>query len=241
MSSWSKPGRVLRAAGAGDEVFVFAEPARPAFPIPGPIARAEDLVASAEQEAARLLAEARAEAAAILEEARSSAAQVRDAAYQEGYQKGHQEGYAAGHDAARAELDQCLELVRRAAADGKVIRDSIVEEAGAVMARAVSLATRRIVGEYYETDPERTTAAIADALRAASGQQIVAIRVNPALEEAVRARLVEVAAYVRPDDAVKIGGCYIDLQHGTLDATLDTRLSLLDAALSQAAGGEVAA
>ncbi len=235
MCSWSKPGRVLRDASADDEVFVLAEQSRPAMHIPGALARAEDLLAAAERDAAQLLADARARANAILEEATATATLVRDTAYQEG----HREGYAAGEQAARAELEQCLELVRHAAAEGKAIRDSIVDEASAVIARAVSIATRRIVADYYAADPERTASAVADALRAAAGQQIVSIRVNPAVEHTVRSRLADAAAYVRPDSAIEIGGCAIDLQHGTIDATLDTRLSLLDAALADA-GGEVA-
>jgi flagellar biosynthesis/type III secretory pathway protein FliH len=43
---------------------------------------------------------------------------------------------------------------------------------------------------------------------------------------------------VRPDDAVEAGGCIIDLRNGTIDATLDARLSLMELALREA-GGEV--
>jgi flagellar biosynthesis/type III secretory pathway protein FliH len=62
--------------------------------------------------------------------------------------------------------------------------------------------------------------------------------VHPGLVQAVEASLTEAAGYVKPDDAIEAGGCIVDLRNGTIDATLDTRLSLMDLALREA-GGEV--
>jgi flagellar biosynthesis/type III secretory pathway protein FliH len=54
--------------------------------------------------------------------------------------------------------------------------------------------------------------------------------------ESIQAWLADAARYVRPDEGVAIGGCIIDLRNGTLDASLDARLSLMDLALGEAAG-----
>ena len=67
---------------------------------------------------------------------------------------------------------------------------------------------------------------------------MIAIRVHPALAGAVSASLTSSGGYVRPDETVAIGGCIIDLRMGTLDATLDARLSMLELALAEA-GGEL--
>lgn len=230
MSSSARPGRVIRAVREQEEVYV--RPDAPAAPQvrPAPLATAAEVVRAAQQRAAQLLAEAEARAATIVAEAERAADAVRQDAYEA--------GVAAGNAAATAAIQECVDLARRAASDGQAIRDSLAAQAPAVVARAVALATRRIVGEYYEAGPERTAIACAEALRAAAGQEILSLRVNPAVAGAVQAALIDAAAYVRPDDAVEIGGCIVDLSHGTIDATLDARLSLMDLALGEA-GGEV--
>ena len=128
--------------------------------------------------------------------------------------------------------------IRQAAADGLAIRNAMIDEATPAMANAISLAARRVVGAAYQADPSLTADACADAVRAAAGQQILSIRVAPEALDAVRATLVDLADYVRPDSAIAAGGCVVDLKNGTLDATLDARLDLMELALKAAGGSE---
>ena len=234
MSSSAKPGRVFRAAAhEHDDVYVLGETVRTTFPADAPVATVTDILLAADRRGASVVAAAEARATEILAEAAASAAAVRAAA--------RNEGFAAGRSAAEAEISELVELVRVAAREGKSIRDEIAGQAAAVVARATMLATRRIVGDHYQAEPLETAAVCAEAIRAASGQDVVAIRVNPALVAGIQAVLVDLAAYIRPDDAVEVGGCIIDLRHGTLDATLETRLSLMETALAEASGQEAAA
>jgi len=212
-------------------VFVFGEAVNEERIAPA-IATADEIVGAATVRAGGLVDEARRQAAAILTEARASADAVRRVAQTEGFE--------SGRAAALQEMNGVLDFVRRAAAEAKAIRDDIAGQSPAVVARAVALATRRIVGEYYESDPERTAVVCAEALRAASGQEILSIRVNPGLVGHVQATLLDAARYVAPDGAIVVGGCIVDLRNGTLDATLDARLALLDFALAEA-GGEAQA
>jgi len=223
MSSSAKR-RVLRGSLEEEEVFVVGESNRETFTIPGAFATAAGILAAADARAAGVVAEAHVRADAIVAEAITEADSVRA------------EGFAAGRQEALDNLEEVLSLVRRAASEGKAIRDSVAGQAAAVVARAAGLATRRIVGEYYESDPGRTAAVCNEALRAASGQEVVAIRVHPGVEVTVQAALGEAARYVRPDEGVEVGGCVIDLVHGTIDATLEARLSLMDLALARAGG-----
>ena len=231
MSSWGRASRVIRSPGTLEDVFVLSGSTRDAVPVDGTLATAAAILAGAQSRAEAIFAAAESAASATIAAADTQAAGVRDSAFAE--------GYVAGRAAAEGELEECLAVVRRAAAEGKAVRDGVATQAAAVVARAAVLATRRIVADYYEADPARSAAAIEDAIRAASGQEIIAIRVHPGLADAVQASLVDSAAYVRPDSTVAIGGCIIDLRHGTLDATLDARLSMLELALADA-GGELA-
>jgi flagellar biosynthesis/type III secretory pathway protein FliH len=230
MNSSAKAGRFIRGASEREDVFVLGELARHEIPSEGTLATAGAVVAAADRRAAEIVAAAEAQAATIIAQAQGSAGSVRGQA--------HREGYAAGLAGAEAEARAAIELIRRVAGEGQAIRDEIAGQATGVIARAISLALRRLVAEYYEADPARTAAAIADAVRAAAGQQIISIRVHSGLVQSLQAQMLDIADYIRPDDAIEAGGCIIDLKNGTLDATLDARLSLMELALREA-GGEV--
>jgi flagellar assembly protein FliH len=230
MSSLAKRGRVIRsAAPEGDEgIFVLGHGSGRSHPGDSVLATAGALVESSQRQADQIVADAYQRATAIVAEAEASAGSVRGAAYDDGYQAGRQQ--------AGSEIEECVNIARRAANEGKVVRDELAAQAASVVARAVSLALRRITGEYYEGDPSRTTSVVAEALRAAAGQEILSIRVNAGLVEAVTSALSDVASYVRADDSIAIGGCVIDVRNGTIDASLDARLDLMDLALRQAGG-----
>jgi flagellar biosynthesis/type III secretory pathway protein FliH len=194
---------------------------------PSALMTAADIIQAAEARAAAIVAAAEVEGAARTARAQSEADAIRTAAYSD--------GFAAGQAQGTAEVESCAAVARQAAAEGKAIRDQIASQAALVVARAVSLAVRRVVGEYYAEEPARTAAICNEALRAAAGQEVLSVRIHPDIAEAVQSSLVDGARYVRPDASVEIGGCIIDVRNGTIDATLDARLSLLDLALEQAA------
>ena len=232
MSSLARAPRVIRSTvsnGDDDVVVLGGVTQRHVLPGVGPVATATEIIGAADSRSNQIIAEAELQAAAIINDARTRAGEIAANARQEGMDQGML--------AAQADAEALLSLLREAAANGVAIRDQLAEEAMGVVTRAVLTAIRRIVGEYYEEDPGRTVAAVADALRSASSQEIVSIRVNPEVESAVKATLVDVAHYVRPDASLGVGGCIIDLRHGAIDATLDSRVSLMELAI-QAASGE---
>ena len=231
MNSSARRGRLIRPAegtAATEDIFILGESVRPGLPAQAPIVTASAIVAEAQSRASAIIAEAEADASLTIVTARGNAAAVTRAA--------HDEGFAAGHAAAQHEIAELIELVRKAAGEGKQIRDALAEQSASVIARATALATRRIVARLYEADPAATADACADALRAAAGQEVLSIRVNSGIVPLVQAALGDAAGYLRPDDAVEIGGCIIDVRHGTIDATLSSRLTLLELALNHAGG-----
>lgn len=224
--------RIFRVETPEDDVFVVGGPLREAVPADGPLTTVSDLLDGAKRRAEHAVATAEEQAAALVAAAQAEAAAIREAARQEGYNA----GLADGRDISESDAAALVDLIRQAAAEGLAIRNAMIDAATPAIADAITMAARRVVGAAYQADPSLTAEACADAVRAAAGQQIVSIRVNPAALDAVRASLVDVADYLRPDDAIGIGGCVVDLRHGTIDATLDARLDLMELAL-RAAGG----
>ncbi len=233
-SSSSRRSRLLRAAPPQGEVVVAVNSSALAdvAPIDAPLATAADIVAAAERRAAEIIAAAERRAAELV----AAAEAVREEA--------RRQGYAEGAATARAELEAefaaHLELVRTAAQEGKRIRDQIAAQSLAVVARAVELAVRRIVADWYDAHPESTIAVCEEALRLAPSEQLLAVRVHPSIAGRVEAALGDLGRYVRPDSAVELGGCIVDLESGTIDATLDARLGSLAQALQRAGGGGAA-
>lgn len=230
-SSSERRSRVLRAARAEGEVFVAPESTLPAqlTGLDGPLATAAAVVAAAQRRAAAIVAEAEERAREVV----ATAEAAREAAWREGYAA----GLAAGRAEAEAEFARYLELLRLAAQEGKRVRDQIAGQALAVVARAVEIAVRRIVLDWYDAHPESTLAVCEEALRAAPAEAVLSVRVHPSVAGLVEAALGDVGRYVRPDAAVPVGGCLVDLDGGTIDATLDARLGALTEALARASGG----
>lgn len=233
MSS-SASRRIFRSAEAEaeEEVYVVGEALRLVVNADGPLATVSGLIDGARRhaEAARVSAET--EASELVARSRGEAEAIAEAARRQGYA----EGLAAGRAAAEADAAAHLATIRVAAAEGLAVRQAMVEEAMPAIARAVAMATRRIVGGAYEADPALVAEACAEAVRSAAGQQILSIRVHPGSLEQLRAGLVDVAGYLRPDEGVELGGCVIDLRNGSIDATIDARLSLMELALLSAGG-----
>ncbi len=231
MNSSANRGRLIRPAigtAASEDIFILGETARPNVPAQASVVTASAIVAEAQSQASAIIAEAEAHASLTITTADAAAAAVTRAAYDE--------GFAAGQAEAQGEVAELIELVRRAAGEGKQIRDALAGQSASIIARATALATRRIVARFYEADPAATADVCADAFRAAAGQEVLTIRVNTGIVPLVQAALGDAGGYVRPDDAIEIGGCIIDLRHGTIDATLSSRLTLLELALNHAGG-----
>ncbi len=232
MNSSPKRGRILQTEYSNDDVYVLGRQARTAVDHPAPLATATSLVSAATARQRR----AEEEGTALVEEAKLEAAAIREAARQEGYEAGREAGLVAGRADAETEVRGHLDLIRRAAEEGRSIRDGIVDQSTAVIARAAMLVARRIIGDYYEANPGETATAAEQAVRAAATQQVVSLRVHPSVVGSVQARLADFADVVIGDEAIEVGGCVIDLAHGSIDATLDSRISLMELALQRSAG-----
>jgi flagellar assembly protein FliH len=228
MSSSPKRGRIVQPQYAGEDVFVLGQQARRAIDHPQAVATASALVSAAEARGRR----AEAEAEEIIAEAHVQAASIVEEARRQGFEAGRAEGRAD----AETEVRHHMEIIRRAAEEGRSIRDGIVEQSAAVIARAAMLVVRRIVGDYYDADPAATATAAEQAARAASTQQILSVRVHPSVVGSVQARLADLSDVVVGDSAIEIGGCVVDVAHGSIDATLEGRVSMMEMALQRASG-----
>lgn len=191
---------------------------------------------SAEVARARVLEEARAEGYA--------------AGFVSGEAAGQAAGYQAGFDQAYTEAsNEHAETLRAFAADLQSVRERLqtsIEDWFAASEReleviAVQIA-EKLIAAQLQLDRSFVVATTKEALRELSEANQARIRVNPfdfvilskAREELLAAtaglRGIEIVA----DDTI-LGGCIIETERGVTDATIETRLEILNGGLEEAA------
>lgn len=166
--------------------------------------------------AARMLAQAEAQADGIREQA---------------FAQGHEEGLRQGHEEGRGQMVAAAQALAAALAGVEALRDEIAE---AVERDAVELAlalAAKILSAELEVRPELVTDVVQGALRRVTGQRHIAIVVNPADLEAVRAALGEMHAQtggepcdLQADQRVEAGGAIVRTAEGEVDARASTQL-----------------
>ena len=184
-------------------------------------------VVEAQARARQIIAQAEREAAAIRESAETSARELREAAYREGL------------EAALLELNQHL-------LDARERRDTALAEVERDVLRLAVKLAEKIIGREIERDEAALADMVATALRNARQHEMLTLRINPAdlpavqayrqrLDPAGRARFLDLVA----DPRVAHGGCIIESESGTIDAQLNTQLRVLERALlARATGNE---
>jgi len=202
-------------------------------PFAFPVLDAEGAVLSAGTPVAR--------ADEILRQARNEAAKIRAQAETEG----HERGYAAGVEQGRAALAQTRAALEEAAAAVLSAREAFVDQAEERSVELALLLAEKIVGVALDLRPELVVDAVRGTLRRAAERDHVVIEVNPTDLELVRREAGEVAAQlggvrqleVVAEQRVPPGGCVVRTAEGEIDARVETQFErateLLREALAQ--------
>jgi len=176
-------------------------------------------VIAASAEARRLLEESEARAAAIV----AAAEEARERAVREGFERGYEEGAAQWAAATRAAQDS--------------VRGALEHAREEVLRLALRVA-EKILRQKVEAAPETMLPMIDEALRSlqAQPQLRVVLRVHPAdrpLLEQRRPRWLDhfpaiATLAIVPDEALDRGGCRIESEHGSVDATIETQIRVIE-------------
>jgi len=183
----------------------------------GKIVSREVMAASAE--AARIVEAARRQAEEIV----AAAQQARDDSVAAGLRQGFEEGAAQWADALRAARARVAEAARKAQPE---------------IVRLALRVAEKILRQRIETQPDAIVPMVDEALRTflAQNQTRVVLRVHPADEKVLaahRQRWLERnptigGIVVVPDEAVGRGGCRLESESGTVDATFATQLEVIE-------------
>ncbi len=199
----------------------------PALPIVDPQAEAERLIETARTEAAALLARAEAEAEQIRQKAR---------------QAGLHSGYEDGKKAAEAEAVATITDIKRIAMAISTEQNAILHEAQQHLGALALAIAKKILGHSLTVQPEVITDMVADVIDAASIHGACFVHVHPEDYKLLQPHWDAVSHLQQPDSSwelvsdnrVSRGGCMIDVEGGTIDARVQTKLAKIEAALNKA-------
>jgi type III secretion protein L len=176
-----------------------------------------------------------ADARALLDAAANEAERI-GAAAKEAYEQEKQRGYEDGHAAGKDHLAE--ELARLSAESSRLVSDFETRIPEIVMS-----ALRQILGTYDQTDLVIQT--VSQALRMFHHQTELTLRVPPDRVEEVRARVGELRAgsgagadiAVVADPHLSPGGCVLESERGSVDASIEAQLAVLDRAMRKELAG----
>lgn len=195
------------------------EPGRaPAEPEPQPVETPEEMYARA-----------RAEAEAMVQAAEAEGVRIRAEAEQAGRAAGEAAGKAEGlliHQQAADTLAAVQEELRK---DYRRLEAELLPQVTSMAAAIV----HRMLGDFVAEKPEVMAHVVQQALTALSERGAVTVRVHPSLCDVVeRERDVIIRTYEKVDDLAVVadttiapGGCIIEAEFVSIDATVDVALA----------------
>jgi flagellar assembly protein FliH len=195
----------------------------------------EEVVIPPEITALEILEDARNEASNILAAAQQEIEEQKAAAYDDAYRQGYQMG---------------LEQVRQAIDDATARANDIISRAEREAARSLMHAeqqmlelsmavARKVINRELSETPESILLLVRAALERLSDQDQVTIRVSPDNLETVRKAKPELQSILDRDSTISVsadevlgsGDCVVDTPFGAVDASVDSQLESLGAAL----------
>ena len=157
---------------------------------------------------------------------------IAQAAYDEAFAQGLEEGRAAGAEQATAEVHRLAALVDSLARPFEDLDEAVEEQ----LVRLAMVVARKIVRREMRTDPSHVIGVVRDALGVLPvAARDVRVHLHPDDAELVRRHLKpaegERAWAVVENPVLTRGGCRIETETSRVDASIETRLATLLAAI----------
>ena len=196
------------------------------------------------QQCDEYVVQVRRQADEMLTQAHTEAQQIRQQAQEAGTAVGRQAGMRQAQEQidARARelagqmlaerLRQALPALEGAVAGLQVERDRWLASWEQSAIGLVVTIAEKVVRSELARRPELAAPIIAEALQLAAGQPHVQITMNPGDIELIQQSGLDITQRLAslgqgeliPDERISRGGCYIETQHGVIDARLETQL-----------------
>ena len=199
----------------------------------------------------RIIQGARSRARELLVQAQEQGEQLRQSAAQAGRKEGYDQGYQEGADRGREEAlanaaeqfagdqAQLLEALQGALADFEKQRTQLLAGARDELVRLAIAVARRVTKRYAAGDPQVAVENLNEIIERVGQRHILQITVSPADAESIRrlaGQLAEASQRwqnvgITESAEIEPGGCRVSLPDGRIDASIETQLECIAAAL----------
>jgi flagellar biosynthesis/type III secretory pathway protein FliH len=158
--------------------------------------------------------------------------------FSDGEKSGFGQGERAGQEAAAEQLDGVLKSLAQQLSDLAHLQRRACRDLEKEMVRLALDVARKLVGREVQTDVETVAGIVREAVNRVEHAENITIRMNPAdlqrLAE-LRPRLPEELAEAgrvrfEADASISSGGCRVESDSGDIDARLEQRFKIVEAA-----------
>lgn len=204
---------------------------------------ADEIITSAKIEAATIIAEAKMGAEQCIDEAQKQIEQIKQQAYNDGFQKGLEEGAIQGKqsglDEMQSLINEAVEKTQRMLTIGeKDAKNMIVMAERQIVEIALAVASKILTYQITE-NPMVILPIVKNALEKVCDQEQIVLRVSVDDFETVLQAKQEFQNMVGGEQALTVivdrtivrGNCIIDTSYGMVDARIDTQFDSIKTAL----------
>jgi len=155
--------------------------------------------------------------------------------YEKGLQEGEEKGIKAGED----QIKDLLDNLKKVLDDINSKRNDILHEAEKTIIGLAFNISKEIIKKELEEDKELIVDIVQDALKFATDEGKVILRLNPEDLNIIQEKIFFPSTKggknieITGDKSISQGGCYIETNAGEIDATLETRLKEMELKLAK--------
>lgn len=208
----------------------------------------QEILRETEEMVRDLLEKARLEANSIITAAHHEAEEIKTSSHEEARllleenrKSGYEEGQVQARDEIEADRLMALEECRKLVDEACKRKLEILKSCEADMVKLSMTIARKIIAGELETNPKVVVNITREAVAFLNENRQLLIRVNPQevlqVLDAINLGMVAerdiqtIDFEVQADSGVSIGGCRVESEEGSVDATLETRLTRIEQSL----------
>lgn len=196
---------------------------------------ANEIVASAMEEAERIREEARQQAEAWWQSQRAADEEHREAYARQGYEEGYRAGAAEAAEEIALQWADRMKEAENVVTQAYIAKESIIAEAERFAVELSCSIAEKIVARELSEAPEMALKLFGQALSRRKEQGVIVLCVSPSQLAFVQAAKDELATsldsqaelQIVPDSTVQEGGCIVRSAYGSIDARVDTQLEAI--------------
>lgn len=181
------------------------------------------------------------EVEAMLANAKSRVKEIEKGAEERGYRAGHDKGREHGE----REVTSLMIVLKKTVDSLQKSRSEFFAKSEKEMVDLVTLISSEIIQAEIKQNPEIIAGVLRKAVSAIHSKQAIKINVNPAdleiamslAEELIKETEAVMDVKFTADEKIPQGGCIVETNIGTLDATVENRLLMLHKGLREQVGG----